>query len=712
MEESDKNRFTPGGNPEMVNPPTSLEVAEPQSDSGGGSLLLDHKTEPTVKNLAVEDTPQKSSKIEIVNELTKECSESASSTLGSLLLDHKTDPAVSHLAVEDTPQMSSEIKNVNDFTKECSGSTSSLLGGLQIDLKIDDEFSSKGSIVEAIGLDIEKGAEINSFKSSETNSAGIVKTKRRKRERTAEKKARKAFLNAQYFLRKMANKKDKELTDRDRALIKLNKKKICKYVDELKQKQKNIETISEEGEPSSFNKSIPTKNLQNTYATEESPKLNIPKSPNFDLKAAKKTSLLLLDHKTDPTVSHLAVEDTPQMSIEIKNENDLTKGCSGSTSSLLGGLQIDLKIDDEFSSKGSIVEAIGLDTDKGVETNSFMSSETNSAGIVKTKRGKKEQAAEKKARKAFRNAQYFLKKMANKKDEELTDRDRALIKLNKKKICKYEDELKQKQKNIETISEEGEPSSFNKSIPIKNLQNTYATEESPKSNIPISPNFELKAAKRISFSNRDENVVKKAKFSKAFDSPEDCQIAVIDRSHPGGKMSVEKWMKVESKILLAIAETDSGSGDEVDFNGAGWHKGVKVIRCGNRKSRDFLTQVIRDCDNIWPGAKLEVVPKSHLRVRNRISVWVPPPVPSNDETILKIIEKQNKILKTQNWKVISSTECNNGMGLDLVLAIDDESLKALKLSGGSIKFGLGSLKTRLPRDKDSKESSNFTGGVH
>ena len=176
-------------------------------------------------------------------------------------------------------------------------------------------------------------------------------------------------------------------------------------------------------------------------------------------------------------------------------------------------------------------------------------------------------------------------------------------------------------------------------------------------------------------------------------------------------MSSERWLEIESRILTAIAEGPEGSEDEVNFDGAGWQKGVKVVGCGNKKSYDFLKRVIDDCGELWQGAKLEVVPRAELPLRQIISIWIPPPAPE-DETIMKIITRQNKGLNTQSWKVISSAKSKSGNDKDIVIAVDAESITCLRTSKGSIKFGLGGLKARLPNDKKETKDPGSAGGAN
>ncbi|KAJ8678358.1 hypothetical protein QAD02_014145 [Eretmocerus hayati] len=188
-------------------------------------------------------------------------------------------------------------------------------------------------------------------------------------------------------------------------------------------------------------------------------------------------------------------------------------------------------------------------------------------------------------------------------------------------------------------------------IKRKRLQRSNATGPLPSPvQLAVQTPTTGKSAKRVRSAEEEANAAKKAKPSTSFESPQECQIAIIDRSDPDGRMTAERWLMVESRILVAITEgPEDGSDDGVEFDGAGWQKGVKVVGCSNRKSHDFLVQVVGNCGELWPGAKFEVIPRSELPLRQLTSLWIPPPIPGEEDTILKIIERQNKGLKARGW---------------------------------------------------------------
>ena len=101
---------------------------------------------------------------------------------------------------------------------------------------------------------------------------------------------------------------------------------------------------------------------------------------------------------------------------------------------------------------------------------------------------------------------------------------------------------------------------------------------------------------------------------------------------------------------------------------------------------------------------------SELLLRKQMALWITPPVPEKDETVLKILGYQNKELNPQNWKLVFSAASQIDKGKDFIFTLPDEMTKLLRKSNGSIKFGLGLLKTRLPNDKTSEDPTRATGG--
>lgn len=388
-----------------------------------------------------------------------------------------------------------------------------------------------------------------------------------------------------------------------------------------------------------------------------------------------------------PAVGHLAAGLAPNTS---EKGTASRKGSLGGISSQLEDMEIG-EVTDGDSVGGGTTGSIDSDTEYDLLN-------PGDAG-----KKKKKVSEAQKLSKALRNAKTYLKKMSLKKNEDLTEKEKELIRFNEAKLAKLEADRRQK---LETIAEEKKPPAPKKRT---KLQRSEATDKSPKPTGSGLPPSARKTAKRDRSGDGEENVAKKAKPSLSFDVPEDCQIAVIDQSDLDGRMTSERWMEVEARVLLAIAELDSDSCGGISFDGAGWQKGVKVVGCGNRRSRDFLEQVIRGCGELWQGAKLEVVPMSQLPLRKKVTLWIPPPVPEKDETVLKILGNQNRDLRTQEWRMISSNKSQNGKGKEFVFTIDEESLGALRRSAGSIKFGLGTLKLRLPNDP-SGESSGAKGG--
>ena len=300
-----------------------------------------------------------------------------------------------------------------------------------------------------------------------------------------------------------------------------------------------------------------------------------------------------------------------------------------------------------------------------------------------------------KVKTAYRKSLAYLRKMRQKGVDTLSVREKTLIKKHERLVAKFE-------KNRVAASQ-GKPKEANGV--------TRPVAKAPVDNSPTAcqrPNPSDKSHKRTRSDGTPRQEAKKMKPSASFDTPIDLQVAIIDSANPDGKITPEQWLLVEAGLMELMLKADS---DELLFNGAGWQKGVKVVGCENRKSLDFLTRAISCLGAPWPGAKLEVIPRTRLPVRPVVLVWIPPPIPRK-ETILGLIGRQNPLLGTERWQLISLSACKNGTGSDALIAVDQPSLDRIKSCQGSIRFGLGTLKIRVPGDRPQSTRDAAAGSAN
>ncbi|KAH8272475.1 hypothetical protein KR044_007730, partial [Drosophila immigrans] len=120
------------------------------------------------------------------------------------------------------------------------------------------------------------------------------------------------------------------------------------------------------------------------------------------------------------------------------------------------------------------------------------------------------------------------------------------------------------------------------------------------------------------------------------------QVAIIDRSNPDGKLSVDNWLILEGLIDQGIADaiTRPLNPFVAEFDGINWYKGVKVVACANEESLRFLKDTLLKLEAPWPGAKIDVVPVDQIPERTIIKVWIPPSI-REDRTTLILIKSQN-----------------------------------------------------------------------
>lgn len=190
-------------------------------------------------------------------------------------------------------------------------------------------------------------------------------------------------------------------------------------------------------------------------------------------------------------------------------------------------------------------------------------------------------------------------------------------------------------------------------------------------------------------------------------------MAVVDLKDPDGKITMENWLLVENEILKAMmADIEDSDPLNYKFDGAGWLKGVKIVGCGSDKALEFLTRTITNMGEPWEGAKLNVLPTTAIPIRQKLKIWIPPPAQHEDESILKLLAKQNPALPVKDWKKIHSRPCktNEGkVGKELLMAVDRSSVEMLKRQKCLVKYGLGVLRIFIQSDDDKKVPETASG---
>ncbi|GBP00097.1 hypothetical protein EVAR_91130_1 [Eumeta japonica] len=116
---------------------------------------------------------------------------------------------------------------------------------------------------------------------------------------------------------------------------------------------------------------------------------------------------------------------------------------------------------------------------------------------------------------------------------------------------------------------------------------------------------------------------------------------------------------------------------------AGWFQGrVKLLSCADERSASALKDVFASLGEVWPGARLGLVSVDDIPRRPRAAAMVPAE-PHEPEAILRILQRANPGLPTQDWRVVSVSEVQ-GFRRKVVVVLNRESLPALRIRRGMI----------------------------
>ncbi|KAH8264522.1 hypothetical protein KR038_009605 [Drosophila bunnanda] len=173
-------------------------------------------------------------------------------------------------------------------------------------------------------------------------------------------------------------------------------------------------------------------------------------------------------------------------------------------------------------------------------------------------------------------------------------------------------------------------------------------------------------------------------------------VALIDRSDENGQMTEARWKIVHAQLvksLFASMEADPNA-PMPTFDGAGWLNGVKMLKCMDVPTLNWLTQTVCKMEALWKGAKLEVVQRELIPSKPKAKVLFP--VAVQGDHALKLLQRQNPDIPTADWKILHlANPLPRDGGQSAVLQINKEAEDILYPKNGKMAWGMGCVYLRL-----------------
>ncbi|XP_033241564.1 uncharacterized protein [Drosophila pseudoobscura] len=171
-------------------------------------------------------------------------------------------------------------------------------------------------------------------------------------------------------------------------------------------------------------------------------------------------------------------------------------------------------------------------------------------------------------------------------------------------------------------------------------------------------------------------------------------------------MTVAQWKLVHAQLVEALFSRmeEDPSAPIPTFDGAGWLNGVKILKCNDDPTRQWLVQKVPLLEALWEGTKLEVVDRELIPSIPKAKVLFH--IAVQGERALKLLQRQNPDVPTGDWKVLhAGSPLPNEGGQHVILQISKEAEDILYPKFGKMAWGVGSvylrLKKRHPEDKDA-----------
>lgn len=184
-------------------------------------------------------------------------------------------------------------------------------------------------------------------------------------------------------------------------------------------------------------------------------------------------------------------------------------------------------------------------------------------------------------------------------------------------------------------------------------------------------------------------------------------VALIDRLDECGRITQDRWKTVEMKLVQRmVGRLKDAKGQPMpSFDGAGWYRGVKIIKCVDKYSLDWCVETVKTLEGLWVGAALEVVEWKNIPSKPSAKVVIPITLPSDE--VLELLKAQNPTIPTEDWVVLKEFQHGNKtVGSVLILQINKQAEDLLYNKKGKMAFGMSCVYLRLKKRNVNDDNPN------
>ncbi|XP_065358160.1 uncharacterized protein LOC135952239 [Calliphora vicina] len=191
-------------------------------------------------------------------------------------------------------------------------------------------------------------------------------------------------------------------------------------------------------------------------------------------------------------------------------------------------------------------------------------------------------------------------------------------------------------------------------------------------------------------------------------------MAVINRSNADFCIPRNKWSEIEEKLVDTFYQVLGNKPIAVPLvRDAGWYQGrVKLMAFGDQRSAMLYKEAVNRLYEIWPGAKLDVVPRREIPSMPRAQAWIPAK-PTNANATLQLLKDCNPGLPTHNWKIWKFGKAE-GNRRQVVVILNAETLPHLAKSDNVVSYAWGQIQLNVYKGDlaVAGTESNFVGSKY
>lgn len=191
---------------------------------------------------------------------------------------------------------------------------------------------------------------------------------------------------------------------------------------------------------------------------------------------------------------------------------------------------------------------------------------------------------------------------------------------------------------------------------------------------------------------------------------DDLSVCIVNQNDAEKKISDSNWLYLMDTMRHIIVDfcTSHPNALAPRFSSGGWCNGFRVTECNDQLSLEFLKEKIVELKQLWPGARLDIMRKADILMRQKAIIWIPPPE-IGCEALQVMLRHQNPEIIPDDLTVLRLNEQCDEKGQSFLLDVGESAVSVIKTKE-RLNMGMDSVSVSLIPNCDKEENIEMQNG--